>query len=185
MNAGAILAIREYLTAGEQFQLVSVAKLLIYAQIPLLFQAKSSRTFEQIGVFVLLELVVACLLNERLIFGLFLIPAIALSVTLLLHQSQLIAQERAIGMMVEPRGWRERWNRWTGREQQPLETTVRLSQASPVVSLGDRPPAGWWFDQSLPLATATLLFSVLYFYAFPRLNHGFYSHRGMGEATIR
>jgi hypothetical protein len=196
MNAGAILAIREYLTAGEQFQLVSVAKLLIYAQIPLLFQAKSSRTFEQIGVFVLLELVVACLLNDRLIFGLFLIPAIALSVTLLLHQSQLIAQERAIGMMVEPRGWKERWNRWTGRERQPLETTVRLSVASPAVSLpassavslggslGGRIPAGWWFDQSLPLAAATLLFSVLYFYAFPRLNHGFYSHRGMGEASI-
>lgn len=188
MNAGAILAIREYLTAGEQFQLVSVAKLLIYAQIPLLFQAKSSRTFEQIGVFVLLELVVACLLNERLIFGIFLIPAIALSVTLLLHQSQLIAQERAVGMRVEPRGWKERWNRWTGRERQPLETTVRLSAASQAVSLGGSPgnrmSANWWFDQSLPLAAATLLFSVLYFYAFPRLNHGFYSHRGMGEASI-
>ena len=59
MIAGALLAGYEYLTQMRSNQLLWVGNLLVYVQLPLYFQRKEKRVFEQWGIFLLLELVVA------------------------------------------------------------------------------------------------------------------------------
>lgn len=55
-------------------QLLAVAELLVLVQAVLLVQAKSRRTFEQIGIFCLLEIVVAAVFNDALTFAILLVP---------------------------------------------------------------------------------------------------------------
>ncbi|MCE2811387.1 MAG: hypothetical protein LW850_13435, partial [Planctomycetaceae bacterium] len=68
MIAGAALAGYEYATQMRSNQLLWVGNLLVYVQIPLYFQKKEKRVFEQWGVFLLLELVVAALVNDNVLY---------------------------------------------------------------------------------------------------------------------
>lgn len=74
MGAVAIYCMCEFLWIRADAQLTVVARLLVLVEAVLLFQRKTVRVFEQIGVFCLLELVVAAVFNSAILFGLLLIP---------------------------------------------------------------------------------------------------------------
>ncbi len=62
------------LDAPGNHQMVAVAQLLVFVQAILMLQRKSRRIFEQLGVFCLLELVVAAVFNNAINYGLLLVP---------------------------------------------------------------------------------------------------------------
>ena len=68
-------------------QLRSVAQLLVFVQAILHFQTKNQRVYEQLGIFALLEVIVAAVVNDALMFGVLFIPLglVGLS-TMLLYQ---------------------------------------------------------------------------------------------------
>ncbi len=74
MGGVAAFCMANFLWLRPNSQLMSVAQLLVYVEIVLLFQKKSVRVFEQIGVFCLLELIVAAVFNSALLFGVMLVP---------------------------------------------------------------------------------------------------------------
>lgn len=55
-------------------QMVAVAQLLVFVQAILMLQRKSRRIFEQLGVFCLLQLIVAAVFNNAISYGVLLIP---------------------------------------------------------------------------------------------------------------
>jgi protein-glutamine gamma-glutamyltransferase len=59
---------------SESTQLLSVAGLLIYPQCVLFFQRKNLRVFEQLAIFLLLQMIVAALINDNVIYGILLTP---------------------------------------------------------------------------------------------------------------
>lgn len=74
MGLVAVYCVMQFLVFRTENQLMAVAQLLVLVQVVLLFQRKTVRVFEQIGVFSLLELIVAAIFNSALVFGVLLIP---------------------------------------------------------------------------------------------------------------
>ena len=66
---------------SESGQLLAVAGLLVYPEAVLFLQAKNQRIFEQLAVFLLLEMIVAALVNDNILFGVLLVPIILLWVS--------------------------------------------------------------------------------------------------------
>jgi protein-glutamine gamma-glutamyltransferase len=82
--AMAVYSSMRYVYGTDSAQLQTVAGLLAGAQMVLLWQRKTLRTFEQICVFCLLQLVVAAVLNDALGFGLLLVPYVLFGLIALL-----------------------------------------------------------------------------------------------------
>ena len=76
MIAGAGVAILDFLANAPSNQIIEVGNLLVYVQLPLMFQKKSKRVFEQWGVFLLLELVVGALVNNNVLYGFLMLPVL-------------------------------------------------------------------------------------------------------------
>lgn len=76
MGLAAALCIADFAIPGASgsSRLVAVAQLLVLVQAILMMQAKTKRILEQLGIFCLLELIVAAVFNQSLAFGLLLIP---------------------------------------------------------------------------------------------------------------
>ena len=79
-------------TPGNQ-QMLSVAQLLVLVQAILMLQKKTPRIFEQLGVFCLLELVVAAVFNDPLVYGLLLLPIGMIGIWALALLSSVTASE--------------------------------------------------------------------------------------------
>ncbi len=62
------------LDAPDNHQMLAVAQLLVFVQAILMLQRKSRRILEQLGVFCLLELIVAAVFNNAIYFGILLVP---------------------------------------------------------------------------------------------------------------
>jgi len=73
MVAAAIFALSGFLGASSLEQLHAIAQLLTYVEIVLFFQEKSVRIYGQLAMFSLLQIVVAALLNDSLVFGVLLV----------------------------------------------------------------------------------------------------------------
>jgi protein-glutamine gamma-glutamyltransferase len=78
MILGALVAIARFFGDGTVDQIQAVGNLLVYVQLPLFFQRRSKQVFEQWGVFLLLELVVAALINNSFLFGVLMLPVLVL-----------------------------------------------------------------------------------------------------------
>lgn len=94
MIAGALLAGYEYFTQMRANQLLWVGNLLVYVQIPLYFQKKEKRVFEQWGVFLLLELVVAALVNDNVLYGVMMLPVLAVGSAALIALAEYASYQR-------------------------------------------------------------------------------------------
>lgn len=66
---------------SESGQLMAVASLLVFPEAVLFLQRKNLRIFEQLAVFLLLEMIVAALVNDNIVFGLLLAPIMLLWVS--------------------------------------------------------------------------------------------------------
>ena len=158
MGVAAMFCVGDFLefNAPGQHQIGVVAQLLVFVQSILMLQKKSRRIFEQLGVFCLLELIVAAVFNDALLFGVLLLPialigSIALSIiaakwvtegTIEVTQSgkQRISTAHHTVLVDSTRSW-----------NLVLGAAPRLSRAVLMM-----------------LAPAVLLISLIFFYALPR-----------------
>lgn len=146
MIAVAAYCMAEFLWLRTEAQLTVVAQLLVLVEAVLLFQRKTIRVFEQIGVFCLLELVVAAVFNSAVLFGLLLIPFSVIGLrALVLLQSLSTAQALAA----------------------KVDGGIRTSASDSVLTVASHgialPRAG-----IIAIAPAVVLIAAMFFYALPR-----------------
>ena len=188
MIAGAGIAITDFFGDATKNQIMEVGNLLVYVQLPLMFQQKSKRVFEQWGVFLLLELVVGALVNNNLLYGLLMLPVLVIGCAAMMALAQFASHLRHSESISESTTIWARLLHWLGKEQlvTKLNSGVRLSAVEPVKQSGFRKSP--FFAPSrlgrgiMPLAFSVLLFSIAYFYSLPRLSMTSYQGSGI-EAT--
>lgn len=184
MILGACLAIYGFLIDMSANRLLSVGNLLVYVQLPLMFQKKSKRVFEQWGVFLLLELVVAALVNDNVLYGILLLPALALGCAALMGLAQFASYLRHNESISESTGLWARLLHWLGKEQSSTRrssgvTLAALLNSSSTASKMELSPLRWR-NGILPMTLSTLFFSVSYFYVLPRLHSGAFENESFG-----
>ena len=148
-------------------QMAAVAQLLVFVQAILMLQRKNRRIFEQLGVFCLLELVVAAVFNNAMNYGILLIPIGIVGAWAL----SLLSVVSAWDGMDEASGLSE------------LEPALRLPGKSPPamgrgakisIATHDSVQSFARCARRLPrlalytLAPAVLLVGAIFFYALPR-----------------
>lgn len=189
MILGACLAIYGFLSDLTANRLLSVGNLLVYVQLPLMFQKKSKRVFEQWGVFLLLELVVAALVNDNVLYGILLVPALALGCAALMGLAQFASYLRHNESISESTGLWARLLHWLGKEQSITHRSSGVALAALLNSTSsssktDLSPLRWR-NGILPMTLSTLFFSVSYFYVLPRLHSGAFENDGFGWGASR
>ncbi|MGB1927522.1 MAG: DUF3488 domain-containing protein, partial [Rubripirellula sp.] len=160
MGVAAMYCVGDFveLNAPGQHQMGVVAQLLVFVQSILMLQKKSRRIFEQLGVFCLLELTVAAVFNDALLFGVLLLPiallgAMALTLTAGIWvtegQSEPSSKRRTkkTNLMNEPR----------------IDVNSDLSWSAIFSSASKSSRIVLWM-----LTPAVLLISIIFFYALPR-----------------
>ena len=168
-------------------QLYAVASLLIYPQIVLLLQRKNVRIFEQLSIFLLLEVIVASLVNDSLLFGLFLIPIVILwvaSLYLLTRYAAIIKLEpgleiptpRLMEMVVD---YFLRHRNAAANSKRPGATV----SVFPLKAMGT-PKFSSIAAHALPISLATTVIACLYFGLLPRTEAAKYTvPAGVGIQT--
>ncbi len=183
MISGAGIAIFEFFYGRQIDQLYSVANLLVYVQIPLMFQKKDQRIFDHWGIFLMLEMVVASLLNDNLLFGILLIPVLIVGCSAMMSLATYSSIQQGGTSAPESAGWIPDVLRWLGQEQSWARRSsgIRLmglrSQHTPSQS-GYLTRLGW--ADGLPFGLIIATFALIYFFALPRLHTGAYE--GLGRA---
>ncbi len=189
MIGGATVAIAEFFRNSGADPLQSVGNMLVYVQIPLMFQKKTKRVFEQIGVFLMLELVVAALINDNVLYGVLMLPILGIGSAALTALAQYASHLRHNESVSESTGFVSRWMHWLGVEhmRSTRASGVNLSAVSPSMtklSSATEPTIVKWRSGIMPTAFAVFVFSVSYFYMVPRLHSGAYELAGWGSASI-
>ncbi len=163
MLIAAFASLSSFFELGSHQQLVAVANLLVYVQIVLLFQIKQPRIYGQLAVFSLLQVVVACLLNDQLEFG------ILLAVYLLVSMMGMIIfflerETLRIGATVVWHWRRPRQQAVGGLLGSAPEVWVDLPAPHVRRMLISRRLIGPF----LAMVSASFFFVVLFFYTAPR-----------------
>ena len=154
---------------SESGQLLAIAGLLVYPEAVLFLQAKNLRVFEQLAVFLLLEMIVAALVNDNLLFGVLLAPIMLLWVSALFLFSRYatIVQidptvEKPTPILFEILLQRFRKSFLGNVPKQSVVT----SQAWLVDVQASR---GWRRTlQSAPIGIGAVIFAAFFFYLLPR-----------------
>ena len=164
-------------------QLLAIANLLIYLQVVLLYQAKSSRVYWQLLVLSLLQVVVASALNLGVLFGVLLgaYMFIALSAMTLFYACREIAGFDQVCKLAEheetPAPNKRKKRRW------PLRATAS-SLAPKALRRPETAAVGWQtVTQVFSMGAATLLVSAFLFFSLPRV--GDTTWRGPAGAAQR
>ncbi len=131
-------------------QIVSVAELLVMVQGILMLQKKNRRIYEQLGVFCLLQLVVAAVFSDAIHYGLMLVP---IGVVGLLALGAL-----AVLASVEPSD---------GESPKLRSGTIRCSSHPGAEDLSETDSGRAWVG-ILVVAPAVVLIGSIFFYALPR-----------------
>ncbi len=186
MLAGAIIAIVEFFVLRQIDQLTAVAKLLIYVQIGLMFQRKDRRVFEQWGIFLLLEMIVASLVNDNVLYGILLLPVLLVGCSALLAYASYVSNLGSGSVGVESNSVYARMMRWLGREH-------LLSQESKGISMRLAPSANSFevlngtvvgLRRATSIVISVVVFSVVFFYVLPRLQSGAYEGAGWHRPAV-
>ena len=161
MGIVAIYCMAEFLIVQNNTQLNTVAKLLVMVLVVLSFQKKSLRVFEQIGVFCLLELIVAAVFNSALIFGFTLIPfsIVGLRALVLLQALSAVSPSDSQDDLV-------------------AKTSAEENAATVAIRFRKLPRYG-----ITVLTPSVLLVAVFFFYGLPRTQGGGDGSRVGGQVT--
>lgn len=179
MITGAIFAVGQFLGDAAANRLLAVGNLLVYVQLPLIFQKKTKRVFEQWGVFLLLELVVGALVNDNVLYGVLMLPILAIGTATMIALAQYASQLRHGESQCESISMWAKWMHWIGRESSVSKkrSGVSLAATDTLENLAARSTlnhiAGWR-SSILPISFSVLLFSAAYFYTLPRTQVGAY-----------
>ena len=142
-------------------QMVSVAELLVFVQAILMLQRKSRRILEQLGVFCLLQLIVAAVFNNAISYGLLLIPIGiigAWALSLLSAVSAWDGLQRVEGLAADSPGPSR------GQKRSAVISFSALESAQSMALTAKRLPLVAMFA----LAPAVILVAGIFFYALPR-----------------
>ena len=174
MVLGTLLALGDYFrnSGGDSSaQLYSIATLLIYPEIVIMLQRKSMRLFEQMAVFLLLEIIVAALINDNVLFGFLLAPIVLLwvSALLLLTRYSTLIQlapdlDRPTPRLVELIA--EAWRKAVQNRYPPVERMLEVIQ--PDRPQRDQPRRPIVVSPAISIGLMSLVFAGLYFYLLPR-----------------
>ncbi|MEM8733700.1 MAG: transglutaminaseTgpA domain-containing protein [Planctomycetota bacterium] len=183
MTIATAIAIATYVVSAmnesESGQLLAVAGLLVYPEAVLFMQRKNLRIFEQLAVFLLLEMIVAALVNDNILFGLLLAPIVMIWVS-----SLFLFSRYATLVKIDP----------TIETQQPklaevlfkrfVVTVLGQSKRSPIAESEFLPSSDVQGSrtfrralQSIPIGLGAVVFAGFFFYLVPRTGSG-----GFGSA---
>lgn len=160
--------------ASESGQLLAVASLLVYPEAVLFLQKKNLRIYEQLAVFLLLEMIVAALVNDNIVFGVLLTPIMLLwvsSLFLFARYSTLVhvdsSIEAPIPHLAELMVQKFRKTVLGTKKEEPV---VRARLVTNRNVQGSR--LGRRLLQSAPIGVGALAFSGFFFYLMPRTSPG-------------
>ena len=173
-----VWSLYDFLARTSDQQLMAISQMLVFLQVLLLFQEKTGRTYWQLLVLSLLQVVVAAALNTSLEFGLLLVAYMVLSllalVLLCLHRDLKIDEPAPTQESILPAATWE-----------SLLAPPEVAPASPPGPEGHSSFRFWLLARKIAaLATATAAFTSIYFYVTPRLNDNAWQtiRRGSPEA---
>ena len=159
-----LLALWELRQLRGMVQILAIADLLVYLQIILLFQQKELRTYWQLAMLSLLQVVVAAVFNQGFLFGVLLMIYLAVGLSawalLLLYGEE--SRYPRTGRSRSPAPAPSRGGRW------PLAGQVPSFDGS-VAGFTARSGVGpeWW-GRLARIALGTLVLTPLIFFALPR-----------------
>ncbi len=195
-NLAAIAAVGFSLTDffgnDAEYQLLAVANLLIYLQVVLLYQEKSERIYWQLMILSLLQVVVSAALNLGFQFGVLIVAYMFLSFSAMglffLYRESLrfVKRQPDFGPAAPARqGAKGKSRRRRDRRRWPLRPTARplafrlKTDSAEIFSLRR------FFRQVLAMGLTTLMFTVLFFFALPRVSNSVWQGpRGMNRAVV-
>jgi hypothetical protein len=188
MILGAIIALNDFFRTQSSYQLYSIATMLVYAEIVLLLQKKTRRIFEQLGIFILLELVVAALVNDNVLFGILLLPILAVSLSTLILFTHYVAlsqegKDHSKDRFSFQKLLHDLLPRFGSSKQQPLQSQISLKPVQSTewpLRLGSY----LWFLQAVPLGISTIGFSCFFFYLLPRTNRSTYEAPSWAQPVV-
>src|SRR6056297_398474 len=175
MGAIAAYCIGEFipLSPANNRQLIAVAQLLVLVQAVLMLQQKTRRTFEQIGIFCLLEIVVAAVFNHALTFAMLFVPIalIGLSALVLLQAyslAQPLTKPLASPAIPTPHAWMG--NARLRPKHGAVNGAHDWAQTASPSSVRRLTVAGLQLPRPAiaSLGPAVLLVGMVFFYAIPR-----------------
>lgn len=177
--AAVVWSLRNFLAYGSQEQLLAIADMLVYLQIVLLFQDKTSRVYWQLIVLSLLQVVVAAALNLGPQFGLLLAVYMALALSALVLLCLYRDWKRPGVEPASPTSPAPSALAWQALLAAP---SVTLPPTRDDVAAAAR--SSLVARQVALMGGATLLFAAVFFYATPRLGEGSWSgSRGSTHAV--
>ncbi|GAA4438754.1 DUF3488 and transglutaminase-like domain-containing protein [Bremerella cremea] len=174
---------------NDDSKLIAIAKLLIYLQVVLLFQPKTTRVYWHLAVLSLLQVVVAAALDFGVTFGLMLIPYMFTALTTLClffvyrETLRVDPELRAAHDAVENRPL------FSFLAKKQPETNDSTEVSVPTISLSGQLPGNLaavfssskMFVQVLKLGVFTLISTVVLFYCFPRFDQSQFGQGLNGE----
>lgn len=172
--AAVMYTMSQFSSEGSESQLISVADLLIYLQLVLLFQSKSLRIYWQIFLLSLLEVVVAAALSLGLQFGVLLIAYMFLALAVATLLFVLSESDRSLGAKAGQGK--------TRMHDAPANISVqaRSSVGSPVWDAMLNRQLAW---RIVGLGVAALAFTTGMFFLLPRF--GDEPRRSFADPTVR
>ena len=156
---------------SESGQLLAVAGLLVYPEAVLFLQRKNLRIFEQLAVFLLLEMVVAALVNDNLLFAILLAPIMLMWVSSLFLFSRYATLVRIDPTIETPTPhlaellFRKFVKSVLG-ESKPEAASHQFVPSNEV----QRSRWSRRLLQSFPIGFGAVVFAALFFYLVPRSN---------------
>lgn len=174
MLAATVFSVASYFYSAfsvpsESGQLAAIAGLLVYPEAVLFMQRKSLRVYEQIAVFLLLEMIVAALVNDNLWFGVLLAPIMLMwvsSLFLFSRYATLVQMkpnlDEQIPMLAEIL-YRFFVKKVIGEQHNPSVVTTRVSLQGSSFGRGSRRVL-----QSIPIGIGAMVFAGFFFYLLPR-----------------
>lgn len=163
----------------------AVANMLVYIQIPLMFQRRDPRVFEHWGIFLILQFVVAALLNDNVLFGILLIPSLMAVCSTSIALADYISRESANKSGPElPWHWSQILSGFLWERNRVSKSNGILMSVSPS-TMGTLPVnalPGW--TGGLVFGMAVVLFSVVFFFGLPRLHTGAFEGLGISKPLV-
>jgi hypothetical protein len=174
MLAATIFSVGSYLysafsTQSESGQLAAIAGLLVYPEAVLFLQRKSLRVYEQMAVFLLLEMIVAALVNDNILFGVLLAPIMLMWVSSLFLFSRYATLVQMDPSLDEPMPilveilFKMFVKSVIGEKPKPSVVTAHTSLAGIHEGRSLRRTL-----QSIPLGIGAIVFAGFFFYLLPR-----------------
>ena len=174
MVLGTIIALADYFLNAQNDtskQLYAIGSLLIYPGLVIMLQRKNLRLFEQMAIFLLLEIIVAALLNDNVLFGVLLAPIVMLWVASLLLFTRYAAliqlapdldkpTPRVFELIAEALR--------NVRSRHKVTPAKMLDVIQPEGAKAQSPGLMILIGQATPIGIVSIVFAGLYFYLLPR-----------------